>query len=111
MADNSLGDADYYDEAQYAGFGSRLLVMSIDAIVLLVVGMALWAPFAILIMSGKVEQDPSGYFWLLYLVAIWVYLAPIKRSDFGTIGMKLLGLKLVSAKGGSPSLLNMSMRR
>ncbi len=110
MADNSLGDAEYYDDKQYAGIAIRLLVMVIDSIILLTVGIVLWVPFALLIMSGTLEIDPSGYFWLLYLVAIWVYLAPIKRSDFGTIGLKLLGLTLVSAKGGKPSLLNMTMR-
>ncbi|MBK8812692.1 MAG: RDD family protein [Acidobacteria bacterium] len=110
LADNSLGDADYYEKKQYAGFLPRLLVTAIDLLVLLIVGTVLWIPFAILIISGAIDGDPSGCFWLLYLTAIWVYLAPVKRSDFGSIGFKLLGIRLVNAKGGKPSLLTMTMR-
>ena len=110
MADTSLGDANYYDEKQYAGFGSRLLVMGIDSIGLLIIAISLCLPFAVLIISDNFENDPSGYFWLLYLLAVWVYLCPIKRSNFGTIGFRMLGLTLVAAKGGKPSLPNMTMR-
>jgi uncharacterized RDD family membrane protein YckC len=110
MVDHTLGDADYYDETQYAGFGSRLLVIAVDSLVLLMAGMAIWIPFEFLLISGVLENDPSGPLWLIYLVGVWIYLAPIKRSDFGTVGFRLLGLTLVSAKGGKPSLLNMTMR-
>lgn len=110
MADNSLGDADYYDPKDYVGFGKRVIVMMVDSIALIVIAIVLWLPFMMLILAGVFEADPSGWFWLLYLVGIWIYLAPIKRSDFGTLGYKLLGLKLVSTKGGRPSIANMTMR-
>lgn len=110
MADNSLGDADYYDPKVYAGFGTRLVVMLIDTIAIVLIAIVLWVPFLILIVAEVIQFDPSGYYWLAFLVAIWLYLAPIKRSDFGTLGYRLLGVKLVSAKGGRPSLINMTMR-
>ena len=110
MVDNSLGDADYYDPKDYVGFGKRLIVMLIDSIAIVLIGIALWLPFVVLLLAEVIESDPSGLYLLTFLIAIWVYLAPIKRSDFGTIAYRLLGIKLVSAKGGRPSLFNMTMR-
>lgn len=110
MVDNSLGEADYYNLKDYATFGTRLLVIIIDSVVLFLCGVALWIPLATLFVSGVLETDPSGIFWLAYAALIWWYLGPLKRSDFGTLGFKLLGVKLVSAKGGRPSLGNMTVR-
>lgn len=110
MVDNSLGDADYYNHDDYVGFGTRLLIMSVDAFVLLLLGVALWLPFATMLMTGALRSDPSGYFWLMYFLVIWIYLAPIKRSSFGTVGFRIFGVKLVSAKGGPPSLFSMTLR-
>ena len=110
LSGNSLGTAAYYNETDYVGIGSRLLIMAIDAFILLVAGIALWVLFVLWIVVGVITIDPGGYFWLCYLVVLWIYLAPIKRSDFGTIGFRLLGVKLVSAKGGRPSLLSMTLR-
>lgn len=110
MVDNSLGDANYYESKDYAGFGMRLIVMLIDSIVIVLIGIILWMPFIVLILAGVIHSDPSGLFWLAFLAAIWIYLAPVKRSDFGTIGYRLLGIKLVSTKGGRPSLISMTIR-
>lgn len=110
MVDNSLGDANYYELTDYAGFVKRIIVMVIDFSVIVVIGIVLWMPFLALILAGVIQFDPSGIFWLAYLAAIWVYLAPVKRSDFGTIGYRLLGIKLVCAKGGRPSLISMTIR-
>jgi uncharacterized RDD family membrane protein YckC len=84
--------------------------MLIDSIVIVAIGILLWIPFLVLIIAGVIQSDPSGIFWLAFLAAIWGYLAPVKRSDLGTIGYKLLGIKLVSAKGGRPSLISMTIR-
>jgi hypothetical protein len=65
LSDNSLGDADYYNPNDYIGFGTRLLIILVDSFVLLLIGIALWLPFAALSMTGAVRSDPSGYFWLL----------------------------------------------
>ena len=110
MVDNSLGDANYYELKDYAGFGKRLIVMLFDAIVIIVIGNILWLPFLALILAEVIRFDPSGLFWLSFLAVIWVYLGPVKRSEFGTIGYRLLGIKLVLAKGGRPSLISMTIR-
>ncbi len=110
MADNSLGDADFYDPRDYVGIGKRLIVLFVDSVVLIILGVAVWMPFLVLNQMGIVQTDPSGLFWICYLVAIWSYLGPVKRSNFGTIGYRLLGIRLVSAKGGPPSLLTMTVR-
>ena len=78
MVDNFLGDADYYDSKDNVGFGVRLVVMCIDLIVILLIGIMLWIPFLILILAEIIQSDPSGVFWIVFLLAIWVYLAPIK---------------------------------
>lgn len=110
QVDNSLGDAQYYDIEDYAGFGTRLLILFVDSVALLLIGLLLWIPLTALWITEWIESDPSGYFWLAYLLAIWIYLAPLKRSSFGTIGFKMMGVRLVSAKGGLPSLFNMTVR-
>jgi len=110
LVDNSLGDADFYDPKDYVGIGRRVIVMIVDSLMLVLIGIVLWMPFLVLILAELIQSDPSGMFWISFLLAIWVYLAPIKRSDFGTVGYRLLGIKLVSAKGGRPSLVNMTIR-
>lgn len=110
LVDNSLGDADYYEVGDYAGFSSRLLIMCVDSLILLLLGIVLWVPLAALLIAGVLEADPSACFWGAYLVAIWLYLAPLKRSVFGTIGYQVFRVRLVSAKGGRPSLFNMTVR-
>ena len=110
MVDNSLGDADFYDPKDYVGIGRRLIVIIVDSLMLVLIGLVLWMPFLVLILSRVIPSDPSGMFWIFFLLAIWVYLAPIKRSDSGTVGYRLLGIKLVSTKGGRPSLINMTIR-
>jgi uncharacterized RDD family membrane protein YckC len=110
VVDNSLGTADYYDISDYVGIGTRILVFLIDSVVLVIVSFVLWMPFAALWEAGVFRKDPSGYFLLTNLAAIWTYLAPVKRSRVGTLGYQLLGVELVSAKGGRPSLLKMTFR-
>lgn len=110
MADNSLGDADFYDPRDYVGIGKRLIVLLVDSIVLVLLSVAVWMPFLVLMLLGIVQTDPSGLFWICYLISIWFYLGPVKRSNFGTIGYRLLGIRLVSARGGPPSLLTMTVR-
>lgn len=110
MTDNSLGDADYYDPKDYVGIGKRVIVIVIDSVILLILGITLWLPFVALNLFESIQTDLDGLFWIFYLFLIWVYQGPVKRTDFGTIGYRLLGIKIVSAKGGRPTLLIMTMR-
>ena len=109
MTDNSLGDADFYDLDSYAGIGKRFSVQLIDLTVLIFLAFVAWLPFMALILMGFIRNDPSGIFLIVCLVVLWIYLAPVKRS-IGTVGYRLLGLKIVAAKGGAPSLAVMTAR-
>lgn len=110
MVDNSLGDADYYAIEAYAGFGKRLLVLIIDSSVIFAAGAMFSLASYAMWVSARFATDPTGYFWLCYLGLIWIYLGPIKRSRVGTLAYMMLGLRIVSAKGGPPGLLAMTMR-
>lgn len=110
LLDHSLGEADYYDPRDYAGILRRLMVYLIDSVVLVVLGVLMWIPFMFLIIAGVIRTDPSSVFWTGYLAIVWFYLAPIKRSRFGTLGYRLMGINIVSASGGPPSLWVMTMR-
>ena len=107
--DDSLGEADYYRTVDYAGLGQRILVLVIDFFVILLFGIGLWIPFAMLIVVGNIQVDPTRPYYLAYYAAVWVYLAPIRRT-WGTLGYFILGLKIVSANGGPPSLFRMTLR-
>ncbi|WP_165698817.1 RDD family protein [Bremerella volcania] len=108
--DHSLGEADYYDPRDYAGVFRRLLIYFIDLVVLVMLGVLMWIPLMFLIIGGVIRTDPSFLFWTTYLLVVWGYLAPIKRSRFGTLGYRLMGINIVSAQGGPPSLLVMTAR-
>lgn len=110
LSDNSLGEADFYDPRDYVGIVRRLLIYLIDSVVLIVLGVLLWIPIAALWMLRFIQIDPNLPFWTIYLIVIWIYLAPIKRSRFGTLGYRLLGVNIVSAQGGPPSLMVMTAR-
>lgn len=69
MIDNSLCDANYYEQTDYVGFGKRLIVMLIDSIAIVVIGIILWIPFLVLILAEVIQSDPSGIFWLAFLAA------------------------------------------
>ena len=108
--DNSLGSGAYYRMDDYAGFIRRLLVMFIDSTILILLGIALWV--AILMVSWSIDPnyDPSASFFFAWLAIAWLYLVPLKRSRFRTIGYQLLGLKIVTTKGERPSLFIMTFR-
>ncbi|MCC9607319.1 RDD family protein [Blastopirellula sp. JC732] len=110
MLDNSLGEADYYDERDYIGILRRLVIYAIDIFVLLMLGVAVGIPITITAVLEILPLDPGITFWLVYLLAIWTYLAPIKRTRFGTLGYLICGVRIVSATGAPPSLLVMTTR-
>ncbi|WP_158222630.1 RDD family protein [Rhodopirellula sp. MGV] len=109
MNDNSLGYADYYQLDDYAGIGQRIAVQLIDVCVLIGLAIGLWLLFLLSMQMGLIRTDPSEVFWVVQLFVIWVYLGQVKRS-VGTLGYRLLGLKIVRAKGGRPTLLAMTAR-
>ncbi|QDT11235.1 RDD family protein [Stieleria marina] len=113
--DRSLGTGVYYDKDDYAGFAQRVAVVFIDGAVLLLMGAVLGSVVMVLAESIGASKlgaalDLSGIFMLLWIVGIWVYLAPLKRSRFRTVAYRLLGLTIVTTKGGRPTLFTMTLR-
>ncbi|HBE67597.1 MAG TPA: RDD family protein [Planctomycetaceae bacterium] len=109
MSDDSLGDADYYRLEDYAGFGTRILVVLLDAVALLALAVLLWLPFLVLILAGAIQRDPSGNYWIAMLILTWCYLTVVKRKG-KTLSYWILKLRIVNAKGGEPSIAVMTGR-
>lgn len=110
MLDNSLGQADYYDPGDYIGIFRRLVIYAVDGVVLLMIGVAIGIPMTLVAVLEMMPLDPSITFWLIYLLAIWTYLAPIKRTRYGTLGYLITGARIVAAQGGRPRLRTMTFR-
>lgn len=108
--DRSLGDGNYYDLDDYAGFMRRLAVMFIDTTVLMLASVVLWIVMATVAWNIAPMVDPSGLFAVAWIAMLWAYLVPIKRSRIRTVAYRLLGLKIVTMKGERPSLLIMTVR-
>ncbi|MEM9587694.1 MAG: RDD family protein [Planctomycetota bacterium] len=108
--DHSLGNGAYYAPEDYPGFTRRLLVSLIDSVVLLLAGVSLWVPIAIVSWNIDPYFDPSAIFFLFWFATVWVYLVPLKRCRIRTIGYRLLGLMIVTTRGRKPSLMTMAFR-
>ena len=109
LRDNSLGDGVYYAERDHAGFVRRLLVIAIDAFVLLLIGIALWYVLLAIMWYG-LDRDPNAFFWIIWPLSVWSYLAVIKPSPIRSVGYRVTGLKIVNLRGNRPSVLRMTFR-
>ncbi len=109
-ADNSLGDGVYFANKDYAGFIRRSIALTIDSTLLVLIGVVLWIGLITVFWNADLETDPSGIFFVAWLVIAWLYLVPLKRSKFGTVAYRLLDMKIVTTKGQRPSLFAMSFR-
>ena len=102
--DQSLGDGVYFSANDYVGFTPRLVIMFVDSAVLLTIAWLLafiWPNFV---------GDFNGAFVLTLGFALWLYVVPLKRSQFRTIGYRLVRAKLVTLKGQRPSLIMLTFR-
>lgn len=108
--DNSLGYGIYYSLDDYAGLFRRVAVILIDSAVLVIIGVLLWIPLIQIVSKAKPGFDPSGIFFLVWFFSIWFYLTVLKRSRIRTVAYRILGLKIVTTKGGRPTLLTMTLR-
>ncbi len=102
--DRSLGDGVYFDANDYIGFSPRLVILAVDTIVLQVIA---WILAFIWI---NIAGDYNGVFVAMLLFASWLYVVPLKRSKFRTIGYRITGAKLVTLQGTRPSLTMMTFR-
>ena len=95
----------YYSLADYAGFGRRLLILTID-------GVLLFLAFIILLALYGLAMGGSSFHLVMasYAVLCFMYLAVLARSRMGTIGYKLTGVRVVDLSGKRPSLACMTYR-
>lgn len=110
----------YYNSSDYASLFKRISVILIDLFIIGMIGYVLslvWTfgndppDFELISEFGWLSAAlfSPAYFWTLTLIA-YFYLAIFKRSSVGTIGYRILKLKIIDAKGYPPSLLRMSWR-
>lgn len=101
--DRSLGDGVYFAADDYIGAGRRLLMVCVDAVVL---GVMVWVLSSVwFYLFGNYELFAGGV-----VLAMWLYLVPLKRSGFRTIGYRVIGAKLVNLKGARPALWLLTLR-
>ena len=101
--DRSLGDGVYFAADDYIGLGPRIIILFVDAVVL---GLMVWILKSFWFhLVGHYEMFAG-----VVVFAVWLYLVPLKRSVFRTIGYQLTGVKLVNLKGQRPSLWLLTLR-
>lgn len=96
-----------FDEKNYAGFFTRVIIAVVDLIVIVVVISA-----TLFITKYLIDDhDIFYYFNMIFFISFWIwYLALLKRSKFRTIGYMLTGVKIVNLRGEKPSIFKMVLR-
>src|SRR3989442_1205543 len=101
--DRSLGDGVYFAADDYIGLGPRIIILFVDTVVL---GLMVWMLSSFWFHLVGDHEMFAG----VVVFAVWLYLVPLKRSVFRTIGYQLTGVKLVNLKGQRPSLWLLTLR-
>ena len=101
--DDSLGDGVYFAPTDYIGAGRRLLILCVDTVTLCMLGWGLSAVWFDLL-------GISDGFICALVVAVWLYLVPLKRSSWRTVGYRVAGAKLVNLRGERPALWLLTLR-
>lgn len=102
--DRSLGDGVFFAEDDYIGFSPRIVILIAD--LLCVVAICCLVAFAWFNLIG----DYNRVFAAIVIASIWLYLVPLKRSSFRTLGYRLVGARLVTLRGTTPSLSMLTFR-
>jgi uncharacterized RDD family membrane protein YckC len=103
----SLGEGVYYASEDYAGLIRRFIIIGVDLVVIYFASI-----FVIVIFFDLPAQFDQLISSKLYVVLVlsYLYLAIIKRSDWGTVGYRLTGVRIVNLRGDRPSLWQMTLR-
>jgi uncharacterized RDD family membrane protein YckC len=101
--DRSLGDGVYFSKTDYIGPSRRIVIVCIDTIVLLMMGGGLSSAWV------HVFGHDDGLISAL-VVMTWLYLVPLKRSAWRTLGYQVAGAKLVNLQGTRPALWLLTLR-
>ena len=102
---HDLGDGVYFAREDYAGFLRRLVIISLDLLVILLAGV-------VIVLLWNVASTPGGdmapvFFWFTFG---YLYLTLLRGSRFRTLGYILTGVRIVNLKGNRPSFLWMNLR-
>lgn len=97
----------YYPVRGYGSVWRRVLSLGIDVAVL----MAIAAGLTWLLAANGIARDAAATIVAATLVvAAYVYFVEIERTRFGTLGMRLAGLRIVDLGGHRPSRMDMLLR-
>lgn len=96
----------YFAPGDYAGLLSRLVVVIVDLGVLLFVAWSTAVGTDRYLPPKSAEQFIFG----VWAGASFLYLVLMERSRVGTLGLRLLRLRIVDLHGHPPSVLRMSFR-
>lgn len=108
--DNSLGDGVIFAADDYAGFVRRFVALAVDAAILIVIVTIMWVGLAMVFWNAESKVNPEAVFFPACLGIAWLYLVPVKRSQFGTVAYRLLDMRIMTIKGQRPSLFIMTLR-
>jgi uncharacterized RDD family membrane protein YckC len=107
MRSTDASEGVYFDRASYAGFLRRLVVDLIDIAVILAVSVC---SSLLLMMVVPSSQQQALALFLLWIGLWFLYFVLLKRSDFGTLGYKLCGVRVVNLKGDRPGITALTLR-
>ncbi len=97
----------FYEPKDYAGFFRRLFAGLIDAIVLLTI----WAVSFVGIELLTQLRGPGVWeMFFTLILSIYLYLGWLKASHIGTLGYRLLRIRVVDIYGRRPSAQRMILR-
>lgn len=97
----------YYDRADYASFGRRILVWAIDLTVILAI-LYVYCYVNFYSINDSLLAFKISFFGSLLIS--YVYLAILKSSTFGTLGFRVADVKIVDLQGNKPSWSTMLTR-
>ena len=97
----------YYDAKDYAGLIKRYFIIGVDLIVIYIFSLTVIVIFFDL--PEKSELLIVSKLHVVFFVS-YIYLVLVKRSDWGTLGYILTGVRVVSLEGEKPPIWNMTLR-
>ncbi len=101
-------------QANYAGFGTRLLAAIVDGLILFFVNFLVSIPFGVSLNAGingaSTGNSGSGITFGLQIVISVLYYVVYQNKMRQTLGKKALGLRVVDANGATPGMGSLFLR-
>lgn len=109
--DRQMHRAVCFDRRDYAGLGRRVAIICIDLVGAAVLCFVVFFGLAFAcFLQNPANEDLPSYTLLLLLLVVYLYLTVLKRSEVGTLGYILTGVRIIDIEGKRPSLLQMTGR-